>query len=154
MKSNYIQSKFDSIDLLFNYFSSLPSDEFMKSHIAKYLTVLISGIYEDIVKTRIEEYLNNINSDSEVRNYINNDLAKSFRNTDTSNLKGVLKKFSTQWVDRIKSLDSIYTDALDSIVNNKNLIAHGVNCNISYDNIREYFINSKFVIVELDNLLK
>jgi len=154
MKSNYIQSKFDSIDLLFNYFSSLPSDEFMKSHIAKYLTVLISGIYEDIVKTRIEEYLNNINSDSEVRNYINNDLAKSFRNPDTSNLKGVLKKFSTQWVDRIKSLDSIYTDALDSIVNNKNLIAHGVNCNISYDNIREYFINSKFVIVELDNLLK
>jgi hypothetical protein len=55
MKNRYFQSKFDYIELLFHYFDSQIVDEYFKSHIAKYLTVVISGIFEDMIKRGIEE---------------------------------------------------------------------------------------------------
>jgi hypothetical protein len=153
MNNRYFQSKFDYIDLLFGYFDRVETDEYFRSHIAKYLTVIISGIYEDLIKRGIDSYLIDANTEVEIRNYVGSSVSIGFRNPDSHNLKALLKKFSQDWSDRIKVVDSTSLDAIDSIVNNKNLIAHGANCEITYDSIKEYYINSKSVLIEIDRLL-
>jgi hypothetical protein len=65
-----------------------------------------------------------------------------------------MKKFSVTWSDRVKGIDSKSIDAVDSIVNNKNLIAHGANSEITYYNIKEFYNSSKEIFVELDNILQ
>lgn len=153
MNNRYFQSKFDYIDLLFGYFDLAETDEYFKSHIAKYLTVIISGIYEDLIKRGIDSYLVDTNAEVEIRNYVGTSVSVGFRNPDSQNLKSLLKKFSPDWSDRIREVDSTSLDAIDSIVNNKNLIAHGANCEITYDAIKEYYKNSKVVLIEIDKML-
>jgi len=152
MKNRYFQSKIDYLDLLFNYFDNLSIDEYHRSHIAKYITVIISGVYEDLVKKGIEDFLNDNNIKVEVKNYINNTLKKSFRNPDAGNLKSLLKSFSKDWFDKITSLGADKVAALDSVVNNKNLIAHGQNCNITYLELKDYYVKTREILTALDEI--
>jgi hypothetical protein len=153
MINEYFESKYNYIELLFNYFDEQNTDEYLSSHIAKYLTVTISGIFEEMVKKGIEEYLINTNICKEIKNYVNTNVGINFRNPNTPNLKGLLRNFSSEWAEKIKLVENESTEALDSIVNNKNLIAHGVNCTITYEEIKNYFFRSKSVFNELARIL-
>ena len=44
-------------------------------------------------------------------------------------------------------------DALDSIVNNKNAIAHGRNCTVTYNEIKNYHERSKVVLKEINKII-
>src|SRR3989344_7992176 len=55
MQSKYAKAKLDYLDSLFHDFENQRLDDYTKSHIAKYLTVLCSGIFEDIFKSFILE---------------------------------------------------------------------------------------------------
>jgi hypothetical protein len=153
MKSEYLQLRINEVDFLFSYFDSQNMDEYQESHMAKYLAVIISGIYEDIIKDCFDKYLIDKNIPKEVRDFMNVQIRYSFRNPDMSNLKKLLKSFSKTWSDKIDLIDRKKTDALDSIVNNKNKIAHGGNSNITYNDIKDFYVNSKGIIEEVCKIL-
>lgn len=154
MKCNYVQAKLDYLDLLFNYFKSLNLDEELKSHISKYLTVLISGIYEDSIKNILKESIHRESITKEVKGFIFKQIDTIFRNPTHKNLKGLLNRFNKAWLNKIhqKIVDEEW-EALNSIVNNKNNIAHGDSSSITFDDIFTYYQKSKKILTELDSLI-
>jgi hypothetical protein len=69
-------------------------------------------------------------------------------------VKGLLNSFNSQWVPNLNNkLQQINWDALDTIVTNKNKIAHGTECKITYSQIKQHYYDSKIIIEELDSLI-
>lgn len=154
MKCKYAEHGIRNIDLLFNYFSATKLEEELQSHVAKYLTVLISGMYEDIIKHIVKEYIQKEVNALQIENFMNNTIDKSFRNPDHQNLKGFFNRFDKDWMKKLdEKLEGKDIDALDSIVNQKNLIAHGRNSNITLEDIKKYYESSKNIIIEIDSLI-
>ena len=160
MKCKDVEIKIERINFLFTYFEGheFDEDEQLKSHIAKYLTVLISGMYEDMIKKIINQLIFNEmfaeNTPQYLKEYISDKVDKSFRNPDQSNTKGFLKSFNKEWTKTLNQIiDSECWNALESIVWQKNLIAHGNNSTITFNDIKKYYTNSIEIIKELDRLI-
>ncbi|MDH5718802.1 MAG: HEPN domain-containing protein [Spirochaetia bacterium] len=154
MKSKYAVSRLDNINLLIKYYESSEIDEYTMSHIAKYITVLTSGTYEDIIKNLFIEYADGQKVSREIRDYILNHIGNTFRNPDFSNLIGLINKFSKEWGEQLKSRVSDEEKAyLNNIVTNKNLIAHGDVCTISFSEIKKYFQKSLCIIENLEEII-
>jgi len=122
-----------------------------QSYLAKYLTVYITGTYEQSIEEIVWEYAATASS-SEIENFVSNQLDKNFRNPDMGNIIAIVKQFSTPWADTLKALDNRYKDAITSIVNNKNLIAHGQPSLITISDIKSYHANATVVIQKIDEI--
>jgi len=160
MKCKDVEIKIDRINFLFTYFEGheFDGDEQLKSHIAKYLTVLISGMYEDMIKKIINQLIFNEmfleTTPKFFKNFVSDKVDRSFRNPDQGNTKGFLNSFNKEWTKTLNQIiDSECWDALDSIVRQKNLIAHGNDSTITFDDIKKYYGNSIGIIKELDRLI-
>jgi hypothetical protein len=160
MKCKDVEIKIERINFLFTYFEGheFDDDEQLKSHIAKYLTVLISGMYEDMIKKIINQLIFNEmfveNTPQFLKKFILDKVDKSFRNPDQGNIKGFLNSFNKEWTKTLNQIiDNESWDALDSIVRQKNLIAHGNDSAITFNEIKTYYSNSIKIIKELDRLI-
>lgn len=153
MNNRYAETKLEYLGLLFNYFQALELEDELKSHVAKYLTVLISGIYEDTIKNLLKESIQKESLTKETRNFIFKQIDIIFRNPSHKNINKLLNKFNKEWLKKLKEkIKEENWEALNSIVNNKNNIAHGNRCDITFDDIKNYYNNSKIIITELDTL--
>jgi hypothetical protein len=155
MNSIYVEEKLRHIDSLFGYFDALNLDEELKSHIAKYLTVLISGIYEDSIETILKESIfRNGTISPEIANFISAQIGIIFRNPSRENIIKLLNQFSENWSAELKEKIEVKDwDCLNSICNNKNQIAHGNSCEITFADIKQFFISSQIILTELDALI-
>ena len=154
MASEYVESKLRYIDDLFEYFESLKTDEKLKNHMANYLTVLISGTYEDMIENLIIEFVGKNNTKEEIENFVLKSIGLYFRNPDFANICNLIEKFDKDWSNKLKSLvDVRERTALDSIVNNKNNIAHTGQSSITLKQIKEYYIDSRKVIEKLVSII-
>lgn len=154
MNSAYAQKRIDTIEFLFNEIDSKTIDPQVISYLSQYLSVYICGVYEDIIENLLLDFVKKDPISIPTLNYIFTAIDKGFRNPDEVNIKSILKKFNNPWVNR---LDQIVTRsewiALDNIVTNKNKIAHGESSNITYILIKEYYSESKKVIIALDSII-
>jgi hypothetical protein len=154
MNSKYVESKLDYIELLFNYFKAKELDDELTSHIAKYMTVLISGVFEESIKSILKESIQKETITNVTRSFIFKQIEITFRNPDHKNIKTLLNKFNKEW---IKNLNNIIEDknweSLNSIVNNKNNIAHGNSSSITFEDIKTYYNDSRIIIIELDQMI-
>jgi hypothetical protein len=126
-------------------------DEKTKTYLAKYLVVIISGIFEESIKIILLNWVQT-NSSKELYPYIEIKIRKNFRNPKMENIKKLLKDFNVDWFLPIGKLEANKTDALDSIVNQKNALAHGVDTSITLNEIIDYYTRAKEVIKEIDKL--
>lgn len=154
MESKYAQAKLDFLDSLFHDFENQELDDYVQSHIAKYLTVLCSGIFEDIVKHFIFELAQKDTLRKEIKQFIFNKVQWSFQNPKYSKLIAFLNEFNTVWSKRLNEriMDN-NKDALSSIVHNKNQIAHGNSSNITFSQIKQDYQDSKIIIEQLDSII-
>lgn len=154
MNSKYVKAKLDFLDSLFHDFEGQKMDDYLRSHLAKYLTVLISGIYEDAIKNFIVELAQRRDISKELKEYILNQVDLSFKNPNSENVAKFLKKFSVEWAESFKTKTTqAQREALDAVVSNKNLIAHGDSSEITFADIKQHYQNSKEVLNFLDNLI-
>lgn len=154
MKSNYAQAKLDLLDSLFHDFDNQKIDDYTKSHIAKYLTVLCSGIFENIIKHFIIELSQKDNISNEIKEFIFKKVRYSLQNPKYNKLIDFLNEFNQDWGKELnKVIESKNKDALSSIVNNKNLIAHGDTSPITYPSIKQFYEDSKMIIIQLDRII-
>ena len=120
------------------------------SYLAKYLCILCSGFLEESVRTIYGNYAES-KSHRNVTEYVKKRL-KFFQNADYDSIIQLTYAFSNEWG---KSLDVFATDemktSINSIVNNKNLLAHGSNSGITYDALKKYFENSLKVLDFLED---
>jgi hypothetical protein len=154
MNSAYAQGRIDTIEFLFDEIDSQKIDPQVISYLSQYLSVFICGVYEDIIENLLLDFVKKDQISIPSLNYIFIALDKGFRNPDEGNIKSLLKKFNEPWVDQ---LNLVVTRsewiALNNIVTNKNKIAHGESSNITYILIKDYYSESKKVIIAMDSII-
>lgn len=127
------------------------ADSLTQSYLAKYLVVYVTGIYEQAIEEIVWEFASQTGQ-SEVENFVANQLDKNFRNPDMGNIINIVKQFSSGWADQLRALDDRNKNAIDSIVTNKNLIAHGQSSIITIQDIKNFHTDATVVIEKIDNL--
>ncbi len=118
----------------------------VKSGFVSYLCIRTYVYVESSVQIILREYVKGVTDDDFITNYINKQLRKhpALKRSELLKLVG---NFSEEW--KIKLRDSTkgrLGESLDSIVNNRNIIAHGDDVTISFAWLQNYFIDVQTII--------
>ncbi len=98
-------------------------------------------IYREYARKRAAPY---------VANFVDGKL-KAFQNPNMEKILQLTALFSVDWAKDLRSAtEGQPKDAVDSIVANKNHIAHGEDVGITYGRIRRYYENALSVIEMID----
>lgn len=118
----------------------------LRAHWARYLCVLSSGFLENALKDIYSHYARSC-SNSSVGNYVESTLGR-VQNPKASRFLETARSFNREWgQDLAKFLDSDGNrEAIDAIMSNRHLIAHGKDSNITLARLKEYLGKSVKVL--------
>jgi len=152
MRLKIVESQEKKLDLLLETIKNLKDDE-VKANLSRFFCIRISGHLENVLKLLINNYCEG-NSPAPISNYLDKDL-KNLTNLSSEKLLKFLKKFSDDWEYRVsEKLTEEYCSSLNSIISNRNNIAHGQSDNISPKVIEEYYSHLKEIISILKSVIK
>ena len=161
MKSTHAQTLLNQIDMSIVNIKNIAANNIIRfsitnpienSYLASYLTVYISGIYEETIETIIKEKFSRLNRNY-VDRYIEKTVGQGFRNPNIENIRNLLKKINSRWSKIIGGLPILNKSALNSIVSNKNLLAHGQSTNLTLREVLQYYSNSRLIIEKIDEIV-
>lgn len=130
-------------------------DEEVKSYLANFLCIRVSGLVENYLKTRISDYSNR-KVPKEVSRYLSLKLA-DITNLKETKLRDALGQFSTEWQAKFETLmhdNQQLKSSLDSVIANRHNIAHGQHVSLTLKSVKQYYEDIKKVITELDKIIK
>ncbi len=128
-------------------------DPLTDSYLAKFLVVYISGIYEEVIETIFVDFFSRNTQRIELVNYARSSVGRVFQNPNSEKILSLLSMTGNNtWVLTVKSMNNERL-ALDSIVTNKNSIAHGQGSIITLSDVKIFYIQSKSLIEEIDLML-
>ena len=134
------------LDVLFKRVSSSP-DDLDRAHWARYLCVLVSGFIETSLGAIYSDYARK-RAAPDVAAYVCARLAK-LTNMKMADVCGLAGEFNRSWRCHLEQATAgEIKDAVDSVVANRNLIAHGRDVGISYHRVKDYY-GSVVTMVEL-----
>lgn len=143
-----ITSKLDGIFIS----SGKIDDDEIKSHISRYLCVLVSGYLEEAIKIIIRDYSSN-KSHTNISNYINSSTSH-ITNLKFNNICTFLNQFNSEWKESLDNrVSDAERDAIDSLVANRHLIAHGHDVGVSYVRINDWYKNTKSVVNKINEII-
>lgn len=147
-----IRHQISSLDALFTTADSI-TDEEIQSHFAKYLCVKTSGLFENYIKSQIGDFADSTSAQQIAKHVKNKN--KNFTNIDYRKLDSFLNSFSTDWWDEFeKGLSADMKSSLNSVISNRNNIAHGNPDSITFRNMKTHYDNMKKIIGLLDSIIK
>lgn len=129
----------------------------MSKYLTKYSLIKSCGTIEYAFKNIIADFHNN--STPQVRNFIDMMVRESSQNPSLDNIRRLLKNFDGVWLDSFnKELNkhankNKLTTSLSSLNNERNAFAHGRNCSITFQNIKDYFLDAIEIIYILDRVV-
>lgn len=149
---NYrVEDYIRKLDNLFLLAEGIENDE-VKGHFAKYLCVKTSGLLEVFFKTKISDIVDK-KTPKPVANFVNHQF-KNFSSIDTKKIQKTFSLFSEEWVNEFnQKLNEEQSSALNSIISNRNNIAHGQNDSISLKNAKSYYDELKIILNILDGIM-
>lgn len=155
MKSSNSQALLQNIDDVISdieLFHGVP--EKANNYLAQFLIVYICGIYEEIIEATVKEMSRKLGN-IEITNFIEHTLDKTFRNPNEERIKELFKKFNNStWSGELKKIKRVNWEALNSIVQNKNSLAHGSSSlMLTIIDVKSYSENSRVILEKIDNLL-
>ena len=143
MKNQEISSNKQRLDNLFKKITAFSTDTDLQSHWARYLCILVSGFLETSVRIIYREYAKS-KATPQVANFVQNPKMEKILQ-----LTGL---FSKEWANELRlETEGELKDAVDSIANNRNQIAHGGSVGISYSQIKSYYDRAIEVIELIEN---
>jgi hypothetical protein len=120
----------------------------LRAEWARYICVVSSGILENALKELYIEFAKQKTS-APIARYISSQLSP-IRNPKTQRFLDIASAFSQTWLSELEVFvgDNGRSEAIDSIMNQRHLIAHGKhkNSNITIARIKEYFSKAIEVI--------
>ena len=147
-----IKSQISSIDSLFNTGANI-KDEEIQAHFARYLCIKASGLLENYIKSQIGDYVGACSSQPTAK-YVRNKM-KTFTNVDCDKLVTFLESFSSDWTTAfLARMNDELKSSLNSLISNRNNIAHGNTDSITFNKIKQYYDDTKKVIDILDQVIK
>jgi hypothetical protein len=119
--------------------SVLNADIEMQSHWAKYICVLISGFLENAIHLIYSEYVKKVSNEKVSQFSIRQ--IKKIQNPKANKVVEIAKSFDSDWGNKLEKYldDDGRKEAIDTIMNNRHLIAHGKPSNITLAPLNEYF---------------
>ena len=134
---------------MFEKVKSTPADEETFSLLAKYLCIVVSGFLETSVREIYDDYAQN-KAHRNVSGYVSKQLRR-FHNPKMNNILALAESFCPRWKEEMERVvGTEIVDAVNSVVNIRNNIAHGVNVGITLGRIKEYYVK----VVELITLIE
>jgi hypothetical protein len=128
-------------------------DDELKAHLSRYFCIKISGYLENVLKTLIYTYCDGT-TPRPIVNFLETD-TKNLTNLSEEKLFKFLKKFGASWDTQV---DNKFTDShrssLNSIISNRNNIAHGQSDSISPKIIEGYYVDLKEIVSILKSVIK
>jgi len=125
------------------------SDLELQSQLARFLCVLCSGFIEQAVIQTLTSYAEK-RSHQNVARYIGTSVARLW-NAKFEDILTILGQFSPAWREHFAiNTPPEVKDAIDSIVNNRNQIAHGAQTGISLATFMDYYKRVKLFLASLD----
>lgn len=118
----------------------------LMSHWARYLCIVCAGFLESALIGVYAEYCRTT-ANEHVANFATRAL-KQYSNPQTGRFLEVAGNFRTDWRAELEKFVGVdgRKEAIDSIMANRHLIAHGRSCEITVARLREYFVKAVDVV--------
>lgn len=124
-------------------------DDELRSSLARFACVLASGYLEEAVRFIVGGWCGG-KSHPHVKAYISRQL-DWFLNPKVGKILELLSHFSATWKNELEALlTDEEKDAINSVVSNRHLIAHGKNVGVSPVPMKSYFAACKTAVRKLD----
>lgn len=121
------------------------ADEEIQAHLSRYLCVLTSGYLEECLRLVITAYAVSAAAPN-VSAYVASKV-KTITNINEEKLGQLLNSFSSDWMTTLQtSITFAEKDALDSLIANRNNIAHGQHVGVSYVHVKEWYGHIKGIV--------
>lgn len=147
-----LQQQEKKLDALFNLVQKVDDDE-EKALLSKFLCVRASGYIESSIRHLIGEFTDGT-SPQQIQSYINKK-TKYITNLNYEKLLELLDQFDNEWKESFTNqINDEQKAALNTVISNRNNIAHGENDGISYRLMTEYYERIKEVVKILKGIIK
>ncbi|SFN24937.1 HEPN domain-containing protein [Salegentibacter flavus] len=141
------------LDQLFSEVSQIEDGEINKAHLSRYLCVRTSGYLENVVRILIANFCDG-SSPQPVKNYIGK-RTKYITNLDFKRLKNLLSEFNSEWSNEFEEkVSDQQKSSMNSVISNRNNIAHGNQDSITYLDMARYYGDIKEVSKILVDIIK
>ena len=131
----------------------LGQDPELLGHWGRYLCVLTAGFLESTIRILYGSYAEK-RAASSVATYVVAQLER-IQNPKAGKFIEVARAFDQRWAHNLEAFldenDERRRNAIDSIMNNRNLIAHGRSSSVSVVRVREYFTSISEVVDYLES---
>ena len=135
----------DRLDSLLRQIPAPTENLFLHTSLIKFACVLVCGYIEVSLRDILQEYTRR-RASSEVSNYVNRRLER-FQNPKMETVIQLVGAFSQDWANNLKAeTKDQLKDHIDSLVANRNLIAHGKDVGLSHVRLNEYYQSALRVI--------
>jgi|ERR1700741_1260359 len=142
-----------SLDSLFNEVSLLDDGDINKAHLSRYLCVRTSGFLESVTRYLIANLCDGT-SPQTIQNYVQK-RAKYITNLEFSKMTKLLAEFNGDWsIEFVKRISEQQKTSMNSVVSNRNNIAHGNPDSISFLDMKQYYIDVKEIAALLKDIIK
>ena len=127
------------LDATFDRVSSLPENQLeIRADFARYLCILVSGFLESVVSDIAMDYCRSRSAPT-VMSFVESRLRRPM-NLNAEQLLRFVSAFNVDWRNQLEDfITGERKEALDSVVANRNNIAHGESVNLTYARIRDYY---------------
>ncbi|MBW4615321.1 MAG: hypothetical protein KME21_19005 [Desmonostoc vinosum HA7617-LM4] len=150
MKNLEVMRAKQKLDNLFEKVNQLPDDIELKAHWARYLCILVSGFIENSVRAIYSQYAKN-KAIPNIANFVERKL-DDLQNPKMEKILQLTAAFSLEWESNLRNAtEGELKDAINSIVANRNNIAHGQDVGITYATIKDYYEKAFKVIKMIEN---
>jgi len=147
-----LDSQERKLDSLLTQINSTQDDE-IKAHLSKYFCVRVSGYLENVIKSLVAKYSEG-SSPQAISTYVQNTM-KHVTNLSEDKMTKLLKKFNEDWeLKFIEKVTDQQLESLNSLISNRNSIAHGQQDNISYRYIGQYYSDVKCIVLILKEIIR
>ena len=144
MRSRNLNSRLDSLQSILDNTEAATSGNIeLIGHWGRYICILTAGFLEISLRELYSEFAKRYSS-PQVARFTSMELER-ISNPKAGRFVDTARRFDTAWADELeKFLDENggrRRDSIDSIMNNRNQIAHGGNAQVSVGRIREHLPN-------------
>ncbi len=153
MKSLQLNTQYNYIQKLIEDTRTSCGDNLeLQGHWGKYICILAAGFLENAISEVYIPLVNNSSSPA-VSNFAQRTLQK-IQNPKSSRFIAIAHSFKKEWGEDLEIFlndDNDLKDAIDSIMRNRHLIAHGKNTSVSVIKIKEQLERSVKIIEFIEN---
>ena len=124
----------------------------MQVHWGRYLCIMIASFLENAVQAIYEDYAYSA-SGGNVAQYVSNQIAFTVGSANSDSIVRTAKAFSETWANELRSFlaDEDRQSAINTIVSQRNLIAHGEQSSVSPAQLRAHLDKAVAVLDFIEN---